>query len=416
MPDLPGRGGGDRGGERRSSEYNSGGRERREQAFEGDGRTRDFGNWERRGPLSPLAQPERSFSGSGSRDGGRPTSNDGPQKDLGDRRASPAAWGEGRPQGSQDGSRPPRREFQERPPMDRAPTAAEQDNQWRTKMRPDAPPSTTAPVPSREGSEAPGSPAQPPAQVGRPKLNLAKRTVSEAPEQSPSSTNSDAKASPFGAARPIDTAAKEKELEEKRLAAIQEKKEAEEKAKADREAAKVAAKAAEQAKEEAADNQETADTSKDGELQQGNQEKQNIDNEKASGQKVNDNSVQPKEAVREAPKPSEGAWRRPEGGAPRNETPRDDASRGSRGRGDGNRGGRGGSDRGRGGHMGRGSRNYDGNRTPRSDTNGGVASPQSPNTPVEPEKAALEEDGWSTVSKVKKGGRTGGQAARGIAS
>jgi len=54
-----------------------------------------------------------------------------------------AAWGEGRPQGSQDGgSRPPRREFQERPVVERTPTAAEQDSQWRTKMRPDAPASS----------------------------------------------------------------------------------------------------------------------------------------------------------------------------------------------------------------------------------------------------------------------------------
>ncbi|GAD97760.1 predicted protein, partial [Paecilomyces variotii No. 5] len=82
--------------------------------FEGDGKVRDFGNWERKGPLSPVSGPLR--------EGGRPRSNEGPQF----RRSSPA-WGEGR---SQDGSRPPRREFKE----ERTPTAPELDNQWRARM------------------------------------------------------------------------------------------------------------------------------------------------------------------------------------------------------------------------------------------------------------------------------------------
>ena len=243
LPDLP-----TRGGERRTSDRGFGDDfgERRRDAFpEGDGKVRDFGNWERKGPLSPLPQQER-----GPRDGGRPRTNDGP-RELRDRRSSPAAWGESRQQGSQDGSRPPKREFQERPHVERAPTAADQDNEWRARMRPD-PLAGKSPVPSRDGSEAPSSPA-PAAAVpaSRPKLNLAKRTVSEALPSPSSSASGDTKASPFGAARPIDTAAKEREIEEKRVAAVKEKKEAEEKAKSEAIEAAKAAKAVEAEKKAA---------------------------------------------------------------------------------------------------------------------------------------------------------------------
>ena len=180
-----------------------------------DGKVRDLGNWERRGPLSPSASGPTSL-----REGGRQGSKDGYNL----RKNSPS-WGEGR---SQDGSRPPRREFAERPPPERQPTAPELDNQWRARMKPDAPK-----IPTPEASE-PSSPALPQAPAGRPKLNLQKRTVSEAdPVASPAQT-SDSKASPFGAARPVDTAAKEKDLEEKRQLAVRQKKEADEKVKADK--------------------------------------------------------------------------------------------------------------------------------------------------------------------------------------
>ncbi|KAI0539835.1 hypothetical protein GGR58DRAFT_202617 [Xylaria digitata] len=202
-----------------------------------DGKQRDFGNWERRGPLSPLPQPERSMS----RTDSRPRGSDANRGEAfrQDRKASPATWGEGR----QEGSRPPR-EFRERPERpERAPTAAELDNQWRNNMRPDAPIKSSEQ--SREGSEAPPSPAAPgPAALatgGRPRLQLAKRTVSEAPDVISPSTTGDAKASPFGAARPIDTAAKEREIADKRDQALKEKKEAEEKAKEERRLAKEAA-------------------------------------------------------------------------------------------------------------------------------------------------------------------------------
>ena len=400
LPDLPGRGGDRRQSDRGfGSDY--GGGERRERFPEGDGKVRDFGNWERKGPLSPIIQQERA-----PREGGRPSTNDGPRGEgFRDRRQSPAAWGEGRPQGSQDGSRPPRREFQERPAVERTPTAAEQDSQWRTKMRPDAPPAKS-PVPSRDGSEAPSSPALAGAlPVGRPKLNLAKRTVSEAPDLPSPSSTSDAKASPFGAARPIDTAAKEKEIEEKRLAAIHEKKEAEEKAKEEKREAARAAKAAE-AEKEAAEGEKKVEILQRPEGEDAAQEGETIETENANGQIVDDKAVKPKEVVRDIkPKPSDaGAWRRSSGGPP---PPRDDVPRGPRGRG---RGGEGRGD-GRGGRGGQ--RHYD-ERPPRQNMNGGGSPATAAQTPaVEPETAALEADGWSTVSKPKKNSRGG---ARAIAS
>lgn len=272
LADLPGRGG-DRGGDRRGpSDF---GERRAPREFSGadDGKVRDFGNWERRGPLSPLSpQAERRPE---SRDGSRPRTNDGARSESvrGPRGASPAAWGpgEGRP-ATTSTSRPPRREFADRPDRpERVPTAAEKDSQWRSNMRPDL--TAKSPVQSREGSEAPPSPAGHPAAlpVSRPKLNLTKRTVSETPAvpspAAPAAEAKDSKASPFGAARPIDTATREREIEEKRIQAIKDKKDADEKAKEDKriakenaikEAAAKEAAAAEAAAEEAAA-KETAD-------------------------------------------------------------------------------------------------------------------------------------------------------------
>lgn len=385
LPDLPGRDGGRQGSRGYGNDFGADRGERKERFPEGDGKVRDFGNWERKGPLSPIAQPERA-----PREGGRPRTNDGPRgESFREGRSSPAAWGEGRASGSQDGSRPPRREFQERPVAERTPTAAEQDSQWRTKMRPDAP-AAKSPIPSRDGSEAPSSPAPSHAMpAGRPKLNLAKRTVSESPaEPSPTSTSGDAKASPFGAARPIDTAAKEREIEEKRLAAIKEKHEAEEKAKAE---------AAEKAKADAekAANEKEILAKPEGET---------VETENANGVIVDDKAVKPKEIIRDArPKPSDGgAWRRPSGGP---SAPRDDIPRGPRG-------GRGGRGRGEG----RGGRHYE-DRPRREHQNGGSA-PPTPTiaTSGEGETQQIEDDGWSTVSKPKKNNRGGNQGSRALAS
>lgn len=193
---------------------------------------RDFGNWERKGPLSPAT----GAAAPPMRDGGR-------LRDAGDpreRRGSPAGWGEGREarDGQSDaGSRPPRREFEPRPVAERVPTAAETDSQWRTKMRPDPSPAATPDV------STPASPAQD-APKERPRLNLTKRTVSTSEAGSATTPSGDAKASPFGAARPIDTQQREREIEEKRELAVRQKKEADDKAreeKATRDAASRAA-------------------------------------------------------------------------------------------------------------------------------------------------------------------------------
>ncbi|BCR90472.1 translation initiation factor 4B [Aspergillus chevalieri] len=177
--------------------------------FESDGKPRDFGNWERKGPLSPV--------GGAPREGGR--------------RSSPA-WGEGR---SQEGSRPPRRELQER-----TPTAAELDNSWRSRMRPDQPSNPPSPA---------AAPAAPAAPATRPKLNLQKRTVTQEVLSPAASTES--KASPFGGAKPIDTATREKQVEERRQISLRQKKEADDKAKAEKAEKQKAAK--EQAKAEKPD-------------------------------------------------------------------------------------------------------------------------------------------------------------------
>ncbi|KAJ5947247.1 hypothetical protein N7466_000262 [Penicillium verhagenii] len=174
--------------------------------FESDGKFRDFGNWERKGPLAAPSGPPP-------REGGRPHSNEGGPGSA-YRRSSPA-WGEGQGRSQDEGSRPPA------PRPERTPTAADMDNQWRSKMRPDAP--------AKEAT-APTSPTVP---AARPKLNLAKRTVPDAAAAATASAG-DSKASPFGAARPIDTAAREREVEEKHQQALRQKKEADDKAKAEK--------------------------------------------------------------------------------------------------------------------------------------------------------------------------------------
>lgn len=267
----------------------------------GDGKVRDFGNWERKGPLSPAAAAPMSL-----REGGRQQSSESSRF----RKSSPA-WGEGR---SQDGSRPPRREFVPKPAVERAPTAAESDNQWRARMKPDAP--AKSPEPS-----TPASPAAAPALASRPRLNLQKRTVSEA-EPAPLSAASTSGNNPFGGARPIDTFAREREVEEKREAAVQAKKEADEKAKADRaeekrvakEKAQEEAKKAEEEAEKSAETTETpaAESKAEEEVAEVPEIKEGAEAEAAAdATPVEDKAVKPKEIVREAP-PSKTAssWRR----------------------------------------------------------------------------------------------------------
>lgn len=399
LADLPGRG-----GDRR----NDFGERRPPREPVDDGKVRDFSNWERRGPLSPLPQPEQRPR---SRDGSRPRTNEGGRTDSfrGDRKASPAAWGPG--EGRQD-SRPPRREFAERP--ERVLSAAERDSQWRSNMRPDAPAKT--PGQSREGSEAPPSPAaQQAVPASRPKLNLVKRTVSEAPAVvSPSvAANADSKSSPFGAARPIDTAAKEREIEEKRIQALKEKKEAEEKAKeekrlakeaAAKEAAEKAAKAEEEAAAAAKAKEEEAANQAEAAAEAAAEEKQPPE-EKAGS---NDNTGEQKLPVRSRePRPpredvanvrsraaESGNWRRPSGGEQRAPSRGAHVPSGPR----------------------RGASNLrvrprgDSARPPRANGSGPAsvhqdqppqsATEQSPSTPT------MDEDGWTTVpNKGRRGGR-----------
>lgn len=114
-------------------------------------------------------------------------------------------------------------------------------------MRPDAPPAKEPSNPPSPAA-APASPAAPAAPATRPKLNLQKRTVGETPLSPAPGTES--KASPFGGAKPIDTATREKQVEERRELAIRQKKETDEKAKAEKAEKQRAAK--EQAKAEKA--------------------------------------------------------------------------------------------------------------------------------------------------------------------
>ena len=312
-------------------------------------------------------------------------SRDGP---TGMRRNSPA-WGEGQ---SQDGSRPPRRDFVERPVIERAQTAAEKDTQWRNNMRPDAPapPPAKSPAISNQGSSTPSSPLAAPATLAnsaaptvRPRLNLQKRTVSEAPSDvKPMPGSSESKSNPFGAAKPIDSAAREKEVEEKRQIALREKKEAEEKA---REEKKIADEKAREEKRLANESQKAAKTDRTASTT----EKTNgVDNEKendtappltgksyeilrrqtndddhavneeidgdAKGVITDDKAVKPKTIVQDMP-----------------------------------------------------------SKTVLE------SSKANPDSPAEPSAEALEEEGWSTVSKTqkpRKNQRNGNVAARAIAS
>ncbi|KAF2873836.1 hypothetical protein BDV95DRAFT_593137 [Massariosphaeria phaeospora] len=332
-----------------------GGERRRAPPFAGDGKERDFSNWERKGPLSPAAQATPMS------ESGRVRSNDGPRE----RRQSPA-WGEGTGR-SQEGSRPPRREFNDKPQFDRQPTAPELDNQWRSKMRPDAPVQSPTATPDASVPSSPGPQAAAPAT--RPRLNLSKRTVSDS-EQAPASSVSDNKPNPFGAARPIDTAAREREIEEKRQLTIRQKKEADDKAREDRRAKESADKVAakeetpvpstaekteENGAEEKAPNYEILRREGEGEEAEAEAEtEEDAVDADANGDIVEDNAVKPQEVVRD-PK-QDGPWRRKSG---------------------------------------------------------------TPSGPSETTTEKLEDDGWSTVTKPKgpkNNPRRGGNSSRAIAS
>jgi len=152
---------------------------RRQNSFrESDGKVRDLNNWERK----PLPVPA--------------TVSDRPRGDRESHLRSPAP--------STDGGERPERTFRERPQIERQPSAAEKDNEWRKTARPDPPQHST-----------PASPVLP---QSRPKLELKKRSELPILPGAPSPAG-DGKASPFGGARPIDTTQREKEIEEKQAAA-----------------------------------------------------------------------------------------------------------------------------------------------------------------------------------------------------
>ncbi|EZF74284.1 hypothetical protein H105_03982 [Trichophyton soudanense CBS 452.61] len=319
-----------------------------------DGRSRDFSNWERKGPLSPSLQSAPSREG-------RPHSKDGPQF----RRASPA-WGEGR---SQDGSRPPRREFTERPVPERAPTAPELDNQWRARMRPDAPAQPETPV----EPVTPTAAATAPVPGARPRLNLQKRTIPESEAAAPSPAVAEAQSSIFGGAKPIDTASREQEVAEKRELALQQKKEADEKAKAERLEKQKAEKAAKEEAEKAEANGTKEDTTEGKPVEilkrEEGEEKAADDSEKAAAPTQKTEAGQDKGRPPLQSRTSSG-WR--------------------------NGGGRG-----RGGppHSRGGSRSTSQRGPPVQGTPSETATPASPATP--------DEDGWSTVSAKQKNPRRG---------
>ncbi|KAK2882502.1 hypothetical protein FQN49_000301 [Arthroderma sp. PD_2] len=371
LPDLPGQrrvsdrpsfGGGRNFDAASDAGSDRGGRRGYEQA--NDGRSRDFSNWERKGPLSPSLQNAPIARE------GRPQSKDGPQF----RRASPA-WGEGREGRSQDGSRPPRREFTERPVPERAPTAPELDNQWRARMRPDAPAQPTAPAqpetPVEPTTPTVGSGATPGA---RPRLNLQKRTIPEVEATAPPPAAAETKSSIFGGAKPIDTAAREKEVAEKRELALQQKKEADEKAKAERIEKQKAEKAAREEAEKEAANGAKEDAPEGGKP---------VEILKREGEKA------PAEGEGEV---SQAGGQKTEAGQEKNRP--QPPSRTSSGWRNGGGRGRGGPPHSRGGSRSTSHRGHPG-QGPSAD----AASPASPATP--------DEDGWSTVSAKQKNARRG---------
>ncbi|EFY84203.1 RNA recognition motif containing protein [Metarhizium acridum CQMa 102] len=370
LPDLPGRGG------RTGSDF-GGDRERRPPRDPAaEPRAPREMNWERRGPLSPLPPQE---GGPGPREGSR--SRPAPEG-MGERgeshrgsRQGSASWGEGR----QEGSRPPRREQPER-----VPTAAEKDFQWRSSMRPDA-------AKAQEETETAASPSAPApaAQGGRPRLNLQKRTVTETTEAAPTTTSSgDSKASPFGAARPINTAAREQEIEEKRQIAIREKREADEKAKEERRLAKQAAaekEEAEAAAAAAAAAAAQADEAKEPETKSAENEadeKQNGASTEQKGAPRSRESREPKEAFKSRATES-GNWR---SASNDQRVPRGPPG-GGRGRGGAARGHR---------NEGRGGPRANGARDQQASAAQGAG---------EGETTPVDEDGWTTVPNKK--GRQG---------
>ena len=261
-------------------------------------------------------------------------------------------------------------------------------------MRPDAPPAVTpqaarSPALSNSQPSNPPSPAPGPAVLAsRPKLNLAKRTVSEAQPDAASASKSDSKASPFGAARPVDTATKEKEVEEKRQQALKEKREADEKARVERKAAE------DKAREEKKAAKQAEEAAKPQDLPKSPREKPN-------GQRVD------KPGKSEKPEKENGSAEKPAG--KNYEILRREANTDAS------------------------AADEEADEAETADENGLVVGDKEtkpkeivrdmPSTngdtsdaSADPTAEALEGDGWSTVAKPTKGRKNGGTAPRALAS
>ena len=273
-------------------------------------------------------------------------------------------------------------------------------------MRPDAPPAppvqpaqvAKSPAISNRELSTPPSPAGGlAAPATRPKLNLAKRTVSEAPSDATSSDAApaaDSKASPFGAAKPIDTATREKEVEEKRQIAIRERKEAEEKARTEKKAAE------EKAREE---KKLAREAEQAGKTEQAPAWKQRPPQEKVNGQeqKKANGQTQEKENGSSAPPPGRSyeILRRAanEDNSVADEETEAEAAEEN------------------------GLVTEDKAVKPKEiiqDMNDGSGQTNGSSAAATPDPSAdaLEGDGWSTVSKPEKKRKNGNQAARAIAS
>lgn len=144
-------------------------------------------------------------------------------------------------------------------------------------------------------------------------MNLQKRTVSENVQSPPPSATGDSKASPFGAARPIDTAAREQEVVAKRERA---RKEAEEKSKADK--AEKQRQSKEKAKAEkaaAGDSNGTKETETDAPKKSNFEVLRRADDEAGEGEA--EESKEETTATKEQPKEAtesktNGSWRKAE--------------------------------------------------------------------------------------------------------
>lgn len=143
-------------------------------------------------------------------------------------------------------------------------------------------------------------------------MNLQKRTVSENVQSPPPSATGDSKASPFGAARPIDTAAREQEVVAKRERA---RKDAEEKSKAEKAEKQRQSKEKAKAEKAAAGENGTKETDPDAPKKSNFEVLRRVDDEAGEGEaeatkeETTATKEQPKEATESK---TNGSWRKAE--------------------------------------------------------------------------------------------------------